>query len=60
METNFLYGFLLGMNVGRFTNLFSTVVVSGIALYIHDPNVYNYENLSSVANTTMTLIKSFR
>lgn len=60
MEPQFLYGFLAGVNIGRFTNLLTSIVISGVTLYVYDPSIYQYENLELAANTTLSLISRFQ
>ena len=60
MDSQFLYGFLAGVNIGRFTNLLTSVIISGVTLYVYDPDIYRYENLELAANTTMSLVERFR
>ena len=60
MDASFLYGFLVGVNLGRFTNLFSSVLISGVTLYMYDPTLYRYDNLATMANTTLSLVKTIK
>ena len=44
------YAFLFGLGVGKFTNLFSDIVISGLVLYIVTPNIYTEERITKVKN----------
>ena len=44
------YAFLFGLFVGKFTNVFSDAVISGLVLYIVTPNIYTEERINKVKN----------
>lgn len=44
------YAFLGGLFIGKFTNMFSDVVITGLVLYIVTPEVYTVERADRVKN----------
>jgi hypothetical protein len=60
MDSEFLYGFLLGLNLGRFNGFLGSVIVSGVTLYVYNPDIYQYETLSLAVNTTLTAVETLK
>lgn len=44
------YALLAGLFIGKFTNLFSDVVITGLVLYIVTPEIFTEERLDRVKN----------
>ena len=53
-----IYGFLGGLYVGRFTNMVSNVVITGMTLYFYIPEFYTHSNFMNMKNITIDLIKT--
>ena len=60
MNKDLVYGFLIGLNIGGFSGIFSNFIFTGITLYIYSPEFYELNNINQIANTTLNLIKSFK
>jgi hypothetical protein len=60
MEKNVVYGFIGGLYIGRFTNFFSNIIITGLALYFYKPDIYTYANLIKLRETSITLIQSLK
>lgn len=58
MEKNVFYGFIGGIFVGRFTNLISSVIITGSFLYFVEPNFYSYNNLNNMKEFVLNSIKN--
>ena len=58
MERTTIYAFLTGLFLGRFTNFTSNVIITGVTIYFLEPNFYSYQNLNSIKQTTLNLIRS--
>lgn len=56
MDKNIVWGFLAGLYAGRFTNMFSNIVITGAALYYIDPNFYSYSTLSRIREISQTFL----
>lgn len=46
MDPFYAYSFLLGIYVGQYTNLFSTVVISGLVVYMVHPNIFTVDKFN--------------
>ena len=44
------YAFLGGLFIGKFTNMFSDIVITGLVLYIVTPEIYTEERISRAKN----------
>lgn len=58
MDQSFFYGFVVGYNFSRFT--LSSLLMSGIALYMYDPTIYQYENLASIVETGLNFVQKLK
>ena len=58
MERNVVYGFLGGLYVGRFTNLISNFVITGITLFFYNPEIYSYSTVIAIRESSVSLINS--
>ena len=58
MDRNVIYGFLGGLYVGRYTNLFSNFIITGLTLYFYKPDIYTYSNVVAIRESSVNLIKS--
>lgn len=58
MDKHIIYGFLAGLYAGRFTNMFSNIVVTSLVLYFYEPDFYTYNNINNIRDTTINVIKS--
>lgn len=58
MNIYLIYGFLIGLFVGRFTNMISNFIISGIVLYFCKPDFYTYNNLFFIKNITQNIIET--
>ena len=58
MDKNIVYGFLGGLYIGRFTNMFSNIVITGLVIYFYEPEFYTYSNLNNVKETITIMLKS--
>jgi hypothetical protein len=56
MEKNILWAFLAGLYAGRFTNMFSNLIITGAAMYYIDPDIYSYSTLSQVKETVFRIL----
>ena len=57
MDKNVAYGFLVGLNLGRFSNFFSNLIISGVVTYFYTPEFYTYSTIEKLLNMTKTFIK---
>jgi hypothetical protein len=57
MDKNIIYVFLGGLYAGRFTNMFSNTLITGLALYFCEPNFYSYSNFNNIKETLTKLLK---
>lgn len=48
------YALLAGLFIGKFTNLFSDVVITGLVLYIVTPEIFTEDRLDRVKNYVWT------
>lgn len=46
MDPFYAYSFLLGIYVGQYTNLFSTVVISGLVVYMVHPTLFTVDKFN--------------
>ena len=58
MDRNIVYGFLAGLYAGRFTNMFSNMVITGLTLYFYQPEFYTYTTFDKFREAGIVLIKS--
>lgn len=58
MDKHVAYSFLAGLNLGRYTNFMSNLIISSIVIYIYDRDVYSYETLNTCKNFLIDLIKN--
>ena len=58
MDKNVVYGFLGGLYIGRFTGWIANFVITGLSLYYYSPELYSYENLELVRETSLRFIRS--
>lgn len=54
------YAFLGGMFIGKFTNLFSDVVITGLVLYIVTPEIFTEDRVHQVKNYVYGLFDRFK
>ncbi len=50
--------FLLGLFIGRFTNLFSNIIIGGIVLYFEKPDFYTRENMIFLKEVLLNFTRS--
>ena len=48
MDKNIVWAFLAGLYAGRFTNMFSNLIITGAAMYYIDPNIYSYSTITQL------------
>ena len=56
MEKSIVYGFLAGLYAGRFTNMISNVIITGIVIYFVDPQFYSISNLNNIKELALKLM----
>lgn len=49
------YAFILGLILGRMTNIIGVIILSTIVVFIIDPAYYSYDNLVYLKNLTNIL-----
>lgn len=57
MDKNVVYGFIAGLYAGRFTNLFSNTIITGLVLYFYEPDFYTHSNFVYVKENLLNLLK---
>ena len=50
LQPGHAYAFLFGLFIGKFTNLFSDVVIAGLVLYTVTPEIYTEERVKRAKN----------
>lgn len=61
MQIDTVYAFVGGVVVGKFTNTFASVIISGLTLYYFKPELYTYENyllVKSHLENIVSMVKS--
>ena len=53
---NSIYGFLVGLHLGHFTGFISNCIITGIVVFIYDPHLFTYENMSNVTLSAIKII----
>ena len=51
MNSYYAYSFLLGMYVGGYTNFFSKIVISGLVLYMVNPENFSIDKFDPLYKT---------
>jgi hypothetical protein len=59
MNIYLIYGFLVGLFVGQFTNIISNFIITGIILSFCKPDFYTYDNIIFYKNITVGIMESF-
>ena len=54
----YVYAFIGGAVIHRYTGLVGTLAVSGLMLYMVDDNIYSTENINNYKETAISFIKS--
>jgi len=57
MEKTLFYSFISGIFIGKFTNIVSSVIITGTVLYFTEPDFYTYENLKNTTDLFIAHIK---
>lgn len=50
LSSSHAYTFLVGLYVGRYTNIFSNLVITGLITYIIHPELYTADKLETCRN----------
>ena len=56
MDKNIVYGFIGGLFVGRYTGIVSNLVITGMALYFYNPEIYSYTTIETAKLYVKTLV----
>jgi hypothetical protein len=59
MKPYYAYSFLAGMYIGGYTNLFSKLVISGLVIYIVNPENFNPKRFSPLYNSVYEKVSPY-
>ena len=57
MERSTVYAFITGLFLGRFTGIISNVILTSVVVYFIEPDFYSYNNLNSLKETVLNVLK---
>lgn len=58
MNIEIIYAFLIGLYIGRFTNLILIVIITGCLLYFYVPVFYQCSNFECIGNQLLIIFKN--
>ncbi len=57
IERSHAYVFLCGLYIGNLTNIFSNIVITGLLIYITNPEIFTFDRLEGVKSYVWNFVK---